>query len=198
MGGSVQGYNLFAYCFNNPINLIDQNGDWPNLVKRIVHTAKTIANIILSPFKAIEVNVGAGIGIGVEAKTSYNGVKWAVQAVAKNTDSVNLSKKGVDVRNTSTAGITISAGAVSKSVNYKKGHSYHDKECTCNVFKDSFKEKMNCPAVKPGIVDVDTMKIEFGMSVYLLLGVEASFSIDLNEWNNELIDIFNESIQYED
>lgn len=42
------------------------------------------------------------------------------------------------------------------------------------------------------------MKIEFGMSVYLLLGVEASFSIDLNEWNNELIDIFNESIQYED
>ena len=198
MGESVQGYNLFAYCFNNPINFIDQNGDWPNFIKRVVHTVKTFVNTILSPFKATEVSIGAGVGIGVQAKASYNGSNLKVEAVAKNADSINWSKKGVDVRNTSTAGVTLTVGHMNKSFNYTKGHSYHDKNCTCNVFKDSFNKKMNCPAVKPGLIEVDTMKIEFGMSAYLLLGAEVSISIDLNEWENELIDIFNESIQYED
>ena len=26
---SVQGFNLFAYCFNNPVNMQDENGNWP-------------------------------------------------------------------------------------------------------------------------------------------------------------------------
>lgn len=29
VGGDVRGYNLFAYCFNNPINLVDYGGNWP-------------------------------------------------------------------------------------------------------------------------------------------------------------------------
>ena len=29
IGGDIQGYNLFAYCFNNPINLDDSTGHWP-------------------------------------------------------------------------------------------------------------------------------------------------------------------------
>ena len=197
-GKSVQGYNLFVYCFNNPISLIDQNGNWPNFVKRIAHTVKTFANIVLSPFKAAEVSIGAGIGIGVKAKTSYNGLNIGGEVAAKNTDSVSLNRKGVDAHNTSTVGVTFGFGPISKSFNYKKGHSYNDKKCTCNVFKDSFKEKMNCPAVKPGVTEIDTTKIEFGIGFYFMLGAEVSFSIDLNEWENELIAIFNESIQYEE
>ena len=29
VGGSMQGYNLFAYCFNNPANMSDPTGNWP-------------------------------------------------------------------------------------------------------------------------------------------------------------------------
>ena len=29
--GSLLGYNLFAYCFNNPINMSDTSGEWPEL-----------------------------------------------------------------------------------------------------------------------------------------------------------------------
>ncbi len=29
VGSSVQGHNLFAYCFNNPINMMDETGYWP-------------------------------------------------------------------------------------------------------------------------------------------------------------------------
>ena len=28
--GSLQGCNLYAYCFNNPIMLTDENGNWPS------------------------------------------------------------------------------------------------------------------------------------------------------------------------
>ena len=27
--GSMQGYNMFAYCFNNPVNMTDSAGSWP-------------------------------------------------------------------------------------------------------------------------------------------------------------------------
>ena len=29
VGGNMQGYNLFAYCFNNPVNMSDPDGNWP-------------------------------------------------------------------------------------------------------------------------------------------------------------------------
>ena len=28
-GGGLQGYNLFAYCLNNPVNMSDPSGHWP-------------------------------------------------------------------------------------------------------------------------------------------------------------------------
>ncbi len=30
VGDSVQGYNLYAYCFNNPVSASDSEGEWPN------------------------------------------------------------------------------------------------------------------------------------------------------------------------
>ncbi|MBE6630735.1 MAG: hypothetical protein E7624_07810 [Ruminococcaceae bacterium] len=30
VNGSIQGYNMFAYCFNNPVNMIDSMGNWPD------------------------------------------------------------------------------------------------------------------------------------------------------------------------
>ena len=31
--GAIEGYNLFSYCFNNPINLSDETGNWPSWKK---------------------------------------------------------------------------------------------------------------------------------------------------------------------
>ena len=30
VGGDIRGYNLFAYCMNNPVNMFDPTGNWPN------------------------------------------------------------------------------------------------------------------------------------------------------------------------
>ncbi|NLE05802.1 MAG: RHS repeat-associated core domain-containing protein, partial [Crenarchaeota archaeon] len=32
VGGNISGNNMFAYCFNNPISMIDANGHWPKWV----------------------------------------------------------------------------------------------------------------------------------------------------------------------
>ena len=39
---SVQGYNLFAYCFNNPINMDDQSGYWPRWLKKAAKTGSSV------------------------------------------------------------------------------------------------------------------------------------------------------------
>ena len=46
VGGNVMGYNLFAYCFNNPINLTDNDGNWPQWVKK---AANFVYNKIVKP-----------------------------------------------------------------------------------------------------------------------------------------------------
>ena len=58
------GYNMFAYCFNNPVNMSDSSGDWPswNEIKSgIGKVAKKIGELIIKP---IEARVGVGQGIG--------------------------------------------------------------------------------------------------------------------------------------
>ena len=50
IGGDVRGYSLFVYCFNNPINLTDSSGNWPQWVK---NAANWLNNKIVQPVKKI-------------------------------------------------------------------------------------------------------------------------------------------------
>ena len=47
-GEVVNGYNLYSYCFNNPVNLTDNSGCWPQWVK---NAANWINNKIVQPVK---------------------------------------------------------------------------------------------------------------------------------------------------
>ena len=40
------GHNAYAYCLNNPVNLYDQNGNWPQWIK---NTVKWVAKNIVKP-----------------------------------------------------------------------------------------------------------------------------------------------------
>ena len=46
VGGSIQGYNMFAYCFNNPVNMSDSSGHWPQWMK---DAANWVNNNIIQP-----------------------------------------------------------------------------------------------------------------------------------------------------
>ena len=41
-GKSTQGYNLFSYCFNNPINMSDETGHWPKIINSIVSGIQSV------------------------------------------------------------------------------------------------------------------------------------------------------------
>ena len=51
-GGSIQGYNLFSYCFNNPVNMSDESGHWPrwgNILKAAVYAVAAVAVVVAAP-----------------------------------------------------------------------------------------------------------------------------------------------------
>ena len=77
VGGNVSGYNLYAYCFNNPVNASDSEGEWPNWRKLASGIATAVA--CASPIVAA-VTVVAGIAsmaIGAsEIEESFNGKNY--------------------------------------------------------------------------------------------------------------------------
>ena len=48
VGGNILGYNMFAYCMNNPVNMFDLSGNWPKWIKAV---AKWVNNNIIQPVK---------------------------------------------------------------------------------------------------------------------------------------------------
>ena len=56
-GESVQGYNLFAFCFNNPVNMADSTGNWPRwitaTVAAIATTVAVVATVVSAPIVTV-------------------------------------------------------------------------------------------------------------------------------------------------
>ena len=68
IGESVSGYNLFAYCFKNPVNMIDETGNWPswndvgNFFKDV---GNGIKKFFTSASKSAEAELSVGVGVGL-------------------------------------------------------------------------------------------------------------------------------------
>ena len=61
--------NLFAYCFNNPINMEDQTGLWPDWIKKAAGAVKDFASSNVG-----KIVIGAAaIGVGVIATVATGG-----------------------------------------------------------------------------------------------------------------------------
>ena len=62
VGGEVLGYNMFAYCMNNPVNMSDPTGNWPKwatkLVVGVVATAAAVAITVATGGAAAPVLIG--------------------------------------------------------------------------------------------------------------------------------------------
>ena len=43
VGGELLGYNVFSYCFNNPVNKSDADGNWPKWSTKVLIGAAVIA-----------------------------------------------------------------------------------------------------------------------------------------------------------
>ena len=76
--GTLLGYNLFAYCLNNPVNRFDANGNWsmPNWAKVAIGAVATVAAVtvtVATGGAALPVLIGVGVStVGGAAVSAVN------------------------------------------------------------------------------------------------------------------------------
>ena len=87
VGGDILGYNLFAYCMNNPVNMSDPSGNWPKWATKLVAAVAVVAVVAVvaavtvatagtgTAIAAVAVGAakGAAIGFAVGAATGAAG-----------------------------------------------------------------------------------------------------------------------------
>ena len=64
VGGNVIGYNLFAYCLNNPVNMSDPLGNWPSW-RTIFKVAATVITVTAVAVAIVATAGAAGVAAGV-------------------------------------------------------------------------------------------------------------------------------------
>ena len=69
---NITQYNLFAYCFNNPINLIDDGGSWPSWIKKAVAAVAVVATVAVVAAVTVA-TAGAGTAAAVIAVGAAKG-----------------------------------------------------------------------------------------------------------------------------
>ncbi len=55
--GNIQSYNMFAYCFNNPLNMSDPTGNWPKL--STIFAAVAVAAVVVAAVAVTVATCGA-------------------------------------------------------------------------------------------------------------------------------------------
>ncbi len=108
-GGSVQGYNLFSYCMNNPVNMSDESGCWPKLIQKTIKFVSTVvkvasAAITVSMLTNHVVNAVNKSKIKKEIKDSYTveEAKEEIDGILKEYDDsseIIFGNSGVHIEN---------------------------------------------------------------------------------------------------
>ena len=86
VGGDQLGYNMFAYCQNNPVNYCDPNGNWLTWATKAIVVA-TVAIAVVAAVAVTVATFGAGSVAGVAAITA------CLTIAAKATEVVALQVK---------------------------------------------------------------------------------------------------------
>ena len=60
------GYNMFAYCMNNPVNMSDSTGNWPRWLECL---GRDIADAAKAVYSFVRKNVGGSVVIDQEITT---------------------------------------------------------------------------------------------------------------------------------
>ena len=66
VGGNALGYNLFAYCFNNPVNMDDPTGQWPKWIGKAIAVV-AVAAVVVAAVAVTVSTFGAGSVAAISA-----------------------------------------------------------------------------------------------------------------------------------
>ena len=111
VGGDLRGYNQFAYCFNNPVNLDDNTGNWPKLstiFKTMAVGALAVAATAL---------VVAAVAVAAPAFVAIGGTVLSTATIATAATVVGTQALAVTA-------VTATASVVSSEIEKKNKQSY--------------------------------------------------------------------------
>ena len=80
---SVQGKNLYQYCFNNPVNMEDEEGGWPKWVTGINWLATGVTAVCIG-ISVLTCGVASPVMMAVATTTVVAGTATAVNGAAEN------------------------------------------------------------------------------------------------------------------
>ena len=84
---SVQGKNLYQYCFNNPVNMEDEEGGWPKWVTGINWLATGVTAVCIG-ISVLTCGVASPVMMAVATTTVVAGIATAVNGAAEIQESV--------------------------------------------------------------------------------------------------------------
>lgn len=100
VGGDVLGCNMFAYCFNNPVNMSDPSGNWPKV--STIFKGVAIAALAVAAVAACVVAAPVVAGVGVASSVVATAASIATTAICVAGASATVAAVTSVVENTST------------------------------------------------------------------------------------------------
>ena len=184
--GSLKGYNLYAYCFNNPIAFTDSEGNWPKFFEKV-------AEIFVAVLESIEAEVATGYGVGFEIEATIHSVDVVIEAIAAQKDFIELDDGNLNRGYKGEISGAIGVSIFELGANISDSHYYSDEKCNCDPWRDSISDKSTCKANQTTISS-PSLSIGFGVGLYLGVGANASISINLTELHQRIVSIYKEEI----
>jgi len=159
VGGDLLGYNMFAYCFNNPINKEDTTGNWPKWVKKAVAAVAVVAVVaVVAAVTVATAGTGtaiAAVAVGAAKGTAIGLAVGAATGAASGAISHRVSTgswKGAGKASLNGMGNGALTGAIGGAITggIKGGMNYTPKTTTssdslCTVNKPNIKYPGNDP-----------------------------------------------------
>ena len=193
--------NRYSYVNGNPVSFVDPFGlaaedrggtiSWKKwlieLENRTKFTLKQAYRIFTSPFKAINAEVGVGVGIGISGKANIEGIDVTGSTKKSYTYSIVFEDGWFDIVHVESEDLTLGVYEIERGYSKGKKHSVFDENCTCTI-DTPFVQGSNCPASEDFVEEKNTIGISMG--AFFIIGGEASLSLDLDAFFDEILDIY--------
>ena len=102
--GNVQGTNMFAYCFNNPVNMSDPTGNWPKL--STIFTVVAVAAVAVAAVAVTVATCGAAApALAVAGGGIIGGISAGAAATAASVATGAMIVAGVSTAAAATSSV---------------------------------------------------------------------------------------------